>query len=247
MCWCFFFFFFLFVPQQALRQQKYEHNHTRREDRLRCSVPIMQPLSFSFWDNTDSFYIVNSIHVQILKNKKQKALFADGAELLLLTACRELRLGPVFVRYCVSQIPGQWAGCVCQPVGHCICVCTVHITSCQTEHVSVSSFFLSLYNVNHHKRLITYSARLSGNINLLSFFSYASPHSLSLIPSVSLSSCRPRPPFFIWRPAVPEHLNPLSLPSSGPSLSPSPFLPSWSLFSCYPVIWEMEKDKHVLE
>ena len=161
---------------------------------------------------------------------------------------RELRLGPVFVRYCVSQIPGQWAGCVCH------CICTVHIVSreltCQTEHVSVSSLFLSLYNVNHRKQLITYSARLSGNINLSGFFCLffnASPHSLSLIPSVSLSSCRPRPPFFIWRPAVPEHLNPLSLPSSGPSLSPSPFLPSWSLFSCYPVIWEREKDKHVLE
>lgn len=93
----FFFFFFLFLSKPW--GNKYEHKHTRREDRLRCSVPIMQPLSFSFWDNTDSFYIVNSIHVQILKNKKQKALFADGAELLLLTACPRAQTGS-----CVCEI-----------------------------------------------------------------------------------------------------------------------------------------------
>ena len=133
-----------------------------------------------------------------------------------------------------------------------VSVC-VQCTSCRAScHVKLSTclshlFFPSLYNVNHHKQLITYSAHLSGNINLLSLFfmrclilSHSSPPSLCPPAAHTLL-------FFIWRPAVPEHLNPLSLPSSGPSLSPSPVLPSWSLFSCYPVIWEREKDKHVLE
>lgn len=91
-------------------------------------------------------------------------------------------LGAVFARYRVSLIPGQWACCVCQSVIHCICVCTVHIMHCALlSHLSfIMSIIISTVSIN-------YSAHLSGNMNLVFWYTLL----FSLTHLLHLSVLRP--------------------------------------------------------
>lgn len=141
----------------------------------------------------------------------------------------------LFSTCCMWQPPAaQWAQCLpaCQPLY--LCVHSAH-SGPNWAHGCPRPF----YNVTHHEQIINCSARLSGDINLSSLFF------LSHSSAPSLSSCpvHPLPPVFI-RTQLFLHtwIHRLSLPGPVPLA-----LPILCLLSHHPVIWEREKDKHVLE
>lgn len=69
-------------------------------------------------------------------------------------------------------------------------------------------FFSSFHNASHNKQSPSITLCFSREI-LIILYTYPT---VSVIPSISLSPVHPLLPVFIWRPAVPEHLNPSSLP-----------------------------------
>lgn len=93
-----------------------------------------------------------------------------------------------------------------------VSVCTVHTVqhtqSIVCRSIQLTVFFSSFHNAIHNKQSPSITQCISWEILIIS---YTYP-TVSAIPSISLSPVRPLLPVFIWRPAVPEHLNPSSLP-----------------------------------
>lgn len=125
---------------------------------------------------------------------------------------------------CHTSLGCESAGCASLPV-HCICLCTLH-TGQRTSawaHSCLVCFIMSVIINN-------YSTHLSGNINLLSF--YTPPHSLSLIPSITVF----HPPTLLF-----FHLKTSCSWTPEPVASPSPSPLHDPFFFFHPVIWEREK------
>lgn len=86
--------------------------------------------------------------------------------------------------------------------------CAAHTKHCVSLHPTDCVFFSSFHNAIHNKQSPSITQCISWEILIIS---YTYP-TVSAIPSISLSPVRPLLPVFIWWPAVPEHLNPSSLP-----------------------------------